>query len=236
MSTNNSLNSLLLRDNSSNYDGVPKLTSKNLIRLSENPISYNEIKCDAAENVVPNEITIFLDDINDSSSGLPIYNFSDREIEIHKLSRYVFPRIDLGPTESGQVQIPALQSLEYAVNLACHKLDDEVKAHWDDLCCRDVSFPELSENGIMATKYDLKHQITLYKKQKDKDKYVDSLAKGQNLDILATDLERGNSCDKFQGQNDRYDFPSGSHMTNFSKNPTRSTQHSPLLFLRRLEN
>ena len=177
-----------------------------------------------------------MDDINGSSSGLPINDFSDNEIGIHKLSRYVFPRVDLGPTQDGQIEIPELQSLEYAVNLACHRLDEDVKEHWDSLCNRDVSYPELSKNGIMATKYDLKHQITLYKKQKDKDKYVDSLAKGQNLDILATDLERGNSCDKFQGQKDRYDFPSGSPMTNFSKNPTRSTQHSPLLFLRRLEN
>ena len=103
MSANKCINSLLVRDKSLNSEAIPKLTSEKLIRLSKNPISYNEIKCDVVENVVPKEITIFLDDINGSSSGLPINDFSDKEIGIHKLSRYVFPRVDLGP---GVVEMP----------------------------------------------------------------------------------------------------------------------------------
>ena len=170
----------------------------------------------------------FLDDIKGSSSGLPINDFSDNEIGIHKLSRYVFPRVDLGPTQDGQIEIPELQSLEYAVNLACHRLDEDVKEHWDSLCNRDVSYPELSKNGIMATKYDFKNPITLKKKEKDKEKYVDSLTEGQNLDILATDFERGNSRDISQGQKDKYKFPPGSPVTNLCKIPPRSTKHSPL--------
>ena len=49
MSTNKCINSLLVRDKSLNSEAIPKLTSEKLIRLSKNPISYNEIKCDVVE-------------------------------------------------------------------------------------------------------------------------------------------------------------------------------------------
>ena len=88
--------------------------------------------------MIPREFTIFANDVTDFSSEYSINALSANDIEIHKLSRFIFPREDAGPTEAGRVKIPELRLLEYAVNLACHKLDSDVKTHWDSLCGRDI--------------------------------------------------------------------------------------------------
>ena len=43
-----------------------------------------------------------------------VNSLSNHNIEIHKLSRYIFPRYDLGPTKAGKTEIQPLRSLEYA--------------------------------------------------------------------------------------------------------------------------
>ena len=48
---------------------------------------------------------------------LKINSLSLSEINVNKLSRYVFPRRDFGPTSAGQVEIPTIQSLKYVTNL-----------------------------------------------------------------------------------------------------------------------
>ena len=186
MSTNEcNVNSILLRDKNLISKQIPKLTSKNLINLSKNAINRNAIESDEDATGIPKKITIFAGDVKDLSSEFSINALSTKDIEIHKLSRYIFPREDLGPTEAGKLEIPALRSLEYAINLACHKVDADVKEHWDTLCNRDVSYPEVSKNGIIATKYDLKNQSSIYKKQMEKQRYVEFLANNPDLDILA---------------------------------------------------
>ena len=42
-------------------------------------------------------------------------------VDVFKLSRYIFPKEDPGPTLAGKTEVHDLQGLEYAVNLACHK-------------------------------------------------------------------------------------------------------------------
>ena len=148
------------------------------------------------------------------------------------MSRYVFPRVDLGPTEAGKTEIQPLHCLEYAVNLACHRLTDDIKQHWDELCTRDVSFPEISKSGIVATKYDLKAQIGLYKKQIEKQRYVESLANKQSLDILAADLV-GEIPDDYP-QKPKADillFPTNTPMSSICRHPTRSAQKSPIFIV-----
>ena len=131
-----------------NLNIVNNLTSKNLLSLSGDPIgddkiNFNvgdvkndavEIKINAVEYSVPKEFTIFSGQDDSSSTEFPIHDKKNDEIQVHKLSRYVFPRVDLGPTEAGKTEIQPLHCLEYAVNLACHRLTDDIKQHWDELC------------------------------------------------------------------------------------------------------
>ena len=108
---------------------------------------------------------------------LHINSLSLSEINVNKLSRYVFPRRDFGPTIDGQVEIPTIQSLKYVTNMSCHKISPELKSIYDELCGRDISFPEISESGMLATKYDIKAQCTLYKKAREKSDYVANLSR-----------------------------------------------------------
>ena len=226
-----------------NLNVVNNVGSKNLLNLSGDPIQNdgnvchkgdikngaNKINLDAVEYSVPEEFTIFPSQNESTLMEFPIYDKNNDEISVSKMSRYVFPKVDLGPNEAGKTEIKPLHCLEYAVNLACHRLTDDIKQHWDELCSRDVSFPEVSKSGILATKYDLKAQIGLYKKQLEKDRYVELLANNQKLDILAADLlgEFPNDYPQ-KSEADILLFNTNTAVSNFSKNPSRSAQKSPL--------
>ena len=140
---------------------------------------------------------------------LSINSLSLSEIQINKLSRYVFPKEDFGPTSDGQIEIPTIQSLRYVTNLSCHKVSPELKSIYDEMCGRDILFPEISESGMQATKYDIRAQCTLYKKSRDKNEYVKSLTRslpknkagqvksalsGQHVTINNTGNNLGNAC------------------------------------------
>ena len=84
-------------------------------------------------------------------SVLSIQNFSigpNKNIEINKLSKYNFPKEDKGPTPAGLQEISPAESLKYLVNLFCHRVTPAVKYIYDTMCMRDVSFKEISKNGI----------------------------------------------------------------------------------------
>ena len=59
------------------------------------------------------------DNINQFPNEIEIKKLSikSNDIQIHKLSRYIFPKRDLVPTKAGQAVISPVRSLEYAVNL-----------------------------------------------------------------------------------------------------------------------
>ena len=52
------------------------------------------------------------------------------------------------------------------------QIDWELKQHWDALCNRDTSYPEISASGVLSTQYDLKQEIGAYKRAIEKEKYV----------------------------------------------------------------
>ena len=101
-----------------------------------------------------------------------------KNIAVRKLSKYNFPRHDLGPTLAGLVEILPAKSLQYLVNLACHRVTPAVKDIYDQMCMRDTSFLEISKNGIQSTKYDLRIESERYKRSRKKEDYVQDL---QNL-------------------------------------------------------
>ena len=82
------------------------------------------------------------------------------------MAKYIFPKNDKGPTEAGLQEISFLSSLEYAINVAQHRLTPELKTVWDTLCTRDVQVPEISAVGIQNTKYDLKQRSDILKNKR----------------------------------------------------------------------
>ena len=149
-----------------------------------------------ATDKVPSVVKIFTSAVGNVSYGClddRSYDFladnSRTHVDVFKLSRYIFPKEDPGPTMAGKTEVHDLQGLEYAVNLACHRLNFDLKTHWDEICVRDVSFPEITSNGVLSTQFDLKQQINLYKKAQEKDRYISTLSHEGDLttDILATE-------------------------------------------------
>ena len=107
-------------------------------------------------------------------------------IENYKLSRYIFPKHDRGPTNAGLQNIKPIQTLEYIVNLCLHRVPRDLKLVWDDLAGRDSFYPEISKIGMQSTRYDLRQRSELYKRKKDKRLYVESLRhdkKGNSRDL-----------------------------------------------------
>ena len=48
-------------------------------------------------------------------------------IQSYKMAKYIFPKNDPGPSQAGLQDISLLSSLEYAVNVAMHRLTPELK-------------------------------------------------------------------------------------------------------------
>ena len=207
---NSCMNSMIVR-----HDGINDKGIRNTLTLNSGDAIHD----------IPDKITIFASDLEDALTELSIHASLADKVNVHKLSRYIFPREDPGLTAAGKTEIPDLHCLEYAVNLACHKLNDDLKLHWDDVCTRDVSYPEVSKNGILTTHYDLKNQISLYNKGKEKERYVTSLANKADLetDILAAEVYPSRDL-----PSRRIDKQSSGSASIFGKNAPRTTQHSPL--------
>ena len=89
--------------------------------------------------------------------------------------KFKYPRIDPPLSEAGKLEIPNIDSLEYVVNLMAGKLQPDLKEIWDEIAGRDVSIPEISKSGMQLTGYDIKNQCAIYKKAREKAKYVSSL-------------------------------------------------------------
>ena len=129
------------------------IVNDNFVHKTTLPIQNGD-----ATDRVPGIVKIF-----NSALGGVSYDFLDDKsydfladnsrthVDVFKLARYIFPKEDPGPTMAGKTEVHDLQGLEYAVNLACHRLNFDLKTHWDEICVRDVSFPEITSNGVLAT-------------------------------------------------------------------------------------
>ena len=131
-------------------------------------------------NLLPNINVDIIEPVSYNINSIPktieINKLTLTEVPIFKLSRYIFPQVDTGPTRAGQTLIPELDSLKYLVNLSCHKYSPELKQIYDNLCGRDITYPEISKNGMLCTRYDLKLECSKFKKALEKSNYVTDLA------------------------------------------------------------
>ena len=146
--------------------------------MSKHPVTNNYVLPNTLNslNVSSNNFELVSEVGDTVPQTLQINKLSLQEIKVNKLSRYVFPNKDYGPTSAGKIEIPTIESLKYITNLSCHKLNPDLKTIYDNICGRDVSFPEISENGMLTTKYDIKAECAKYKKAQEKIDYVKSLS------------------------------------------------------------
>ena len=111
-----------------------------------------------------------------------------------KPDKYKFPKHDPPAMEGLSVYTPKDIYL-YILNLVYHRLTPETYNLWCQLTERDVSFPEMSKQGVLETNYSLKSQREKYKKNKLKtinvlesnvtEKIEDQKAKVISPEILA---------------------------------------------------
>ena len=84
-----------------------------------------------------------------------------------KPEKYKFPKQD-PPAMQGLSVFTPTDIYLYILNLIYHRLTPETYDLWCQLTERDVSFPEMSKQGILETNYSLKHQREKYKKNQGK--------------------------------------------------------------------
>ena len=106
----------------------------------------------------------------------------NKNLEIGKLSRYIFPKTDKGPTRAGHIHFTPAQCLEYSVNVCLHRLPPDLKKVWDTIAGRNSEFPEISKLGIQSTRYDLRVRSNVYKKEQEKADYIKGLRHDKKTD------------------------------------------------------
>ena len=96
-------------------------------------------------------------------------------IEVNKLQRYIFPKIDIIPNQNWYMKTrQPLAILSNLINLSLDNLNSQEYKFWSELCQRDVLFKEVSKNGHFCTNADIKKEISIFKKAHEKNEYIKS--------------------------------------------------------------
>ena len=106
-------------------------------------------------------------------------------------AKFRFPKFDAEPSPASKIEISPLESLAYIINVACHRLEPDLKAVWDEMIGRDSLTPEISKSGMLLTSFDIKKLCGEYKKARGKENYVrvlkDHLEK-EDMDVFSAKL------------------------------------------------
>ena len=146
-----------------------------------------------------NNKCIINDNINNNDndyvhSGIPhSVNIDVSQSALNKdpYAKFKFPKNDPELCEAAKIEVSEFDSLEYLINLFCHRLDPGLKDTWDTMAGRDTSEVEISSNGMLTTVYDIKKQCTDYRKARDKETYVKNLSNDlsqKKVDLFASEL------------------------------------------------
>ena len=108
-------------------------------------------------------------------------------------AKFRFPKVDPDPSPASKIEISPLESLSYIINVACHKLEPDLKEVWDSIIGRDSSIPEISKNGTLLTSFDIKRLCGDFRKNKGKEDYVKMLKEQiekekENMDFYSAEL------------------------------------------------
>ena len=82
-----------------------------------------------------------------------------------KAAKYKFPAVD-PPEMTGLRKYSPKELYIFVINLMYHRLTPNTYKLWCELAERDVSFPEMSKNGVLETSYSLKKQRDKFKQNK----------------------------------------------------------------------
>ena len=165
-------------------------------------ISHDNI----VHNIDHNDDSTINNDYNYDSdfvvSGIPrelTINISQTSLNKDPYAKFKFPKSDPELNEAGKLEVSTLSSLEYLINLFCHRLDPGLKKIWDEMAGRDVTTSEISKAGMLMTVYDIRKQCSDFKKSQEKENYVKDLnakLSHENLDVFTTELLK--NVPKFQ--------------------------------------
>jgi hypothetical protein len=105
---------------------------------------------------------------------------NSKQIVCSKLDKYKFPKNDLENPDTNNTQYSNIQSLENILNISACRLNADNFGFWSSLAKRRVDFKEISKIGIQTTKFDIRREISKYKKEQEKQNYVEKLVKIKN--------------------------------------------------------
>ena len=89
----------------------------------------------------------------------------ENTIEINKLKRYIFPKIDILPNKNWYLKTrKPLAIISNLIQLSLDQLNCREYDFWSGMCQRDVKFKEVSDNGYFCTNADLKKKSHNLKK------------------------------------------------------------------------
>ena len=109
------------------------------------------------------------------------------DLQINLADKFKFPQVDSIDPNSWTQQFTEIECLQHIINISACKLDPDHLKFWNEVALRDCQYPELSSCGIQATKFDIREQLAIYKKNKAKVDYVHHL---KDLGLSKRDLSQ----------------------------------------------
>ena len=97
------------------------------------------------------------------------------DIEVNLADKYKFPAKDKIRPDSYTKTFNAVECLQHVIKLSACQLDNEHLEFWNSVALRDCQYLELSECGIQSTKFDIREQLSIFKKNSAKVDYVNRL-------------------------------------------------------------
>ena len=97
------------------------------------------------------------------------------DLQVNLADKFRFPNKDVIDPNSYTKPFTELQCLQHIINISACKLDTDHLEFWNKVALRDCQYLELSSCGIQATKFDIREQLSIYKKNNAKIDYVNHL-------------------------------------------------------------
>ena len=97
------------------------------------------------------------------------------DIQVNLADKFKFPAKDVIDPNSYTKPFTELQCLQHVIKISACKLDIDHLQFWNTVALRDCQYLELSECGIQATKFDIREQLSIFKKNIAKVDYVNRL-------------------------------------------------------------
>ena len=126
-------------------------------------------------------------------------NSLNNDLQIYKLTKYRFPNVDVIDQKSDSTQYSQMEILENVLNISVCNLNSTNYRFWSELAQRDVKYKEITKLGLKSTKFDIKQEISRFKKNKEKMDYVARLKdkKGSDISTNISDISTGQNIDEF---------------------------------------